>query len=166
MQQRCDVQFRVYYHMDFLFKAKFKNKNMYNLRTIKLIRDIWHEYNFLILIRIWWMYNRHCLPWWLRGRESAYQCRRHGIDLWSGKNPGGRNGNPLQYSCLETPMDREAWHATVHMVKKSWTWQVTAQHSTHADSKSSCLTLLVNTVVRISNLKSFTHLWTKNTLVL
>jgi len=46
------------------------------------------------------MYNRHCLPWWLRGKESAYQCRRHGIDPWSGKNPGGRNGNPLQYSCL------------------------------------------------------------------
>ena len=31
------------------------------------------------------------------------------------------NGNPLQYSCLENPMDREAWRATVHGVAKSWT---------------------------------------------
>ena len=34
---------------------------------------------------------------------------------------GGWNGNPLQYSCLENPMDRGAWRATVHHVTKSWT---------------------------------------------
>ena len=39
----------------------------------------------------------------------------------SGRSPGGRNGNPLQYSCLEDPMDRGAWQATVHGVAKSWT---------------------------------------------
>ena len=38
-----------------------------------------------------------------------------------GKSPGERNGNPLQYSCLENPMDREAWQATVHGVAKSQT---------------------------------------------
>jgi len=38
-----------------------------------------------------------------------------------GKSPGGGNGNPLQYSCLENPMDRGAWWATVHRVAKSWT---------------------------------------------
>ena len=32
----------------------------------------------------------------------------------SRRSPGGRNGNPLQYSCLENPMGREAWQATVH----------------------------------------------------
>ena len=32
----------------------------------------------------------------------------------SGRSPGEGNGNPLQYSCLENPMDREAWRATVH----------------------------------------------------
>ena len=36
-----------------------------------------------------------------------------------GKSPGEGNGNPLQYSCLENPMDREAWWATVHGVSKS-----------------------------------------------
>ena len=39
----------------------------------------------------------------------------------SGRSPGGGNGNPLQYSCLENPMDREAWRATVHEVTKSQT---------------------------------------------
>ena len=36
-----------------------------------------------------------------------------------GRSPGGRDGNPLQYSCLENPMNREAWWATVHGVAKS-----------------------------------------------
>ena len=40
---------------------------------------------------------------------------------WSGRSPGEGNGNPLQYSCLENPMDREAWWATVHGVAKSRT---------------------------------------------
>ena len=36
-------------------------------------------------------------------------------------SPGEGNGNPLQYSCLENPMDGGAWGATVHGVAKSWT---------------------------------------------
>ena len=36
-----------------------------------------------------------------------------------GRSPRGRHGNPLQYSCLENPMDREAWWATVHGVSES-----------------------------------------------
>ena len=39
-----------------------------------------------------------------------------------GRSPGGGHGNPLQCSCLENPMDREAWPATVHWVAKSQTW--------------------------------------------
>ena len=35
--------------------------------------------------------------------------------------PGGENGKPLQCSCLENPMDRGAWRATVHGVAESWT---------------------------------------------
>ena len=38
-----------------------------------------------------------------------------------GRSPGEGNDNPLQYSCLENPMDRGAWQATVHMVAKSQT---------------------------------------------
>ena len=41
--------------------------------------------------------------------------------LGSGKSPGEGNGNPLQYSCLDNPMDRRSRQATVHGVAKSWT---------------------------------------------
>ena len=37
-----------------------------------------------------------------------------------GRSPGGGNGNPLQYSCLENSMDRRAWWATVHGVERDW----------------------------------------------
>ena len=44
-----------------------------------------------------------------------------GLIPGSGRSPGEGNGNPLQYSCLENPMDGGAWWATVHGVAKSWT---------------------------------------------
>ena len=44
------------------------------------------------------------------------------IPRW-GRFSGEGNGNPLQYSCLENPMDGGAWQATVHGVAKSWTWR-------------------------------------------
>ena len=40
----------------------------------------------------------------------------------SRRSPGERNGNLLQYSCLENPLDRGPWQATVHRVRKSQTW--------------------------------------------
>ena len=45
------------------------------------------------------------------------------------RSPGGEKGKPLQYTCLENPMDRGAWWATVHRVAKSWKWL--KQLSTH-----------------------------------
>ena len=39
----------------------------------------------------------------------------------SGRSPGEGHGNPLQYSCLENPVDRGAWQATVHRTAESWT---------------------------------------------
>ena len=42
-----------------------------------------------------------------------------GLIAGSGRSPGEGNGNPLQYSCLEYPMDRGAWWATVHRMAKS-----------------------------------------------
>ena len=50
-----------------------------------------------------------------------------------GRFPGGGQDNPLQYSCLENPMDRGASRATVHGVAKSWTRLNTAQHKTGED---------------------------------
>ena len=62
------------------------------------------------------------LPWWLRW-QSACNVRDPGSIPGSGRCPGRRNGNPLQYSCLGNHMDRGAWWATVHVVEKSQTWQ-------------------------------------------
>ena len=50
----------------------------------------------------------------------------------SGRSSGGRQGNPLQYSCLENPTDRGAWWATVQGIAKSWTRL--KRLSTHARS--------------------------------
>ena len=46
------------------------------------------------------------------GKESACNVGNLGSILGLGRSPGGRHGNPLQYSCLENPMDRGAWQAT------------------------------------------------------
>ena len=55
------------------------------------------------------------------GQVSAYNARDLGLIPGSGRPPREGNGNPLQYSCLENPMDRGAWQATVHGVAKNWT---------------------------------------------
>ena len=44
-----------------------------------------------------------------------------GLTSGSGRSPGGGSGKPLQYSCLENPMDRGAWWAKVHGLTKGWT---------------------------------------------
>ena len=44
------------------------------------------------------------------------------FDPWVGRSPGGGNGDPHQYSCLENPMDKGVWWATVHEVAKSRIW--------------------------------------------
>ena len=51
----------------------------------------------------------------------AADVRASGSILSSGRSPGGGHGNPLQYSCLENPMDRGSWQAIVCRVTKSWT---------------------------------------------
>ena len=57
-------------------------------------------------------------------KESASNARVAedlGLIPGSGRSPRGGHGNPFQYSCLENPMDRGAWQATVHGVAGSWT---------------------------------------------
>ena len=55
------------------------------------------------------------------GKASACNAGDPGLTPGSGRSPGEGNGNPLQYCCLENPMDRGAWRATVHGVTKSRT---------------------------------------------
>ena len=84
------------------------------------------------------------LPRRCSGKESACQCRRHEFDPRWGRSPGG-NGNPLQYSCLENPMDRGAWQVTVHGLQRvghNWatdhmpTWGSVHKIPTVRDSES------------------------------
>ena len=67
-------------------------------------------------------------PRWLSGKESACNAGAIG-DAGSmpglGRSPGGGNGTPLQYCCLENSMDGGAWRATDHGVSKS------QSHDTH-----------------------------------
>ena len=58
-----------------------------------------------------------CFVWW--SKEATLRYIWHLTHFWH--LPGRRHGNPLQYSCLENPMDRGAWRATVHRVAESWT---------------------------------------------
>ena len=55
------------------------------------------------------------------GKASACNAGDPGSIPGLERSPGKGIGNPLQYSCLENPMDRGAWQATVHGVAKSWT---------------------------------------------
>ena len=55
------------------------------------------------------------------GKASVYNVGDPSSIPGSGRSPGEGNGNPLQYYCLENPMDRGAWYATVYEVAKSRT---------------------------------------------
>ena len=70
------------------------------------------------------------------GKEPACQSRRCKRDKSiprSGRSPGGGHSNPLQYSCLENPVDRGAWWAAVHRVAKSQTrLKRPSMHSTYS----------------------------------
>ena len=62
-------------------------------------------------------------------KASACNAGEPGLIPGSGRSPGEENDNPPQYSCLENPMDGEAWQATVHKVAKSQTRLSNFTHS-------------------------------------
>ena len=55
------------------------------------------------------------------GKESIHNAGDLGLIPGLGRSPGRGHGNPLQYSRLESPMDRGAWRAAVHGITKNWT---------------------------------------------
>ena len=59
------------------------------------------------------------------GKESAGNAGDPHSLPGSGRSPGGGHGNPFQYSCLENPVDRGAWWATIHRVAQSDITEVT-----------------------------------------
>ena len=84
-------------------------------------------FNFPVFI-LMWLRSYSGLPGGSDGEESAYNVRDTGSIPGSGRSPGEGHGNPLQYPCLENPMDRGAWWATVYGFTKSWT-QLSDQHT-------------------------------------
>ena len=86
---------------------------------VQLLRD---EKLYNVMKRTHTAYVTYGASWWLSRKEPACNAGVTG-DLGSipgsGRSAGGGNGYPLQHSCLENPMDREAWWATVHEVTES-----------------------------------------------
>ena len=75
-----------------------------------------------LLLTSWFPNPLLGLPWWLSSKESACEAEDvgdAGSIPGSGRSPGEGNSNLLQYFCLENPMDRGAWWATVHGVSES-----------------------------------------------
>ena len=73
---------------------------------------------------VWCVYMHECMHMYgfsggSDGQESACNAGDLSLITESGRSPGEGNGNSLQYSCLENPMDRGAWQARVHGVTKS-----------------------------------------------
>ena len=84
------------------------------------------------------------LPRWLGSKE--YTCNGEdtgdvGLIPASGRSPGGRHGNPLQFSCLENPMDRGAWRASVHRVAELETKEGAERTHTHTHTHTHTLIL-------------------------
>ena len=69
------------------------------------------------------------------GKESACSVEDPSSIPGSGRSPGGGDGNPLQYSCLENPMDRGAWRAAVHGLAKSQTRLSDTHTHTHTHTR-------------------------------
>ena len=94
-------------------------------------------FNWRIITILWWF-----LPYISMNRPQVYMCTPILNHIYASSNgkeracnvgdlgliprlersPGEGHDNPLQYSCLENPMDRGAWRPTVHGVTKCWTW--------------------------------------------
>ena len=98
---------------------------------------------------IFTLYSYICFPHSSVGKESACNAGDQGSIPGLGRSPGEGNGNPLQYSCLENPMDRGDWQATVHSVSRVRHNLATEQKppKQHIDPRSAEASLKVKVLV-------------------
>ena len=113
-------------------KAERSACSMNTVTGALIYKSAFHEpvsfVTWLSSVSMWWFFT------WVQGRQasqlvlvlknppaSAGDIKDMGVILGLGRSLGGGHGNPLQYSCLENPMDRGAWWATIHRVTKSQT---------------------------------------------
>ena len=103
----------------FFFSHKIRSQT-HSIQTLKcFFIDIVHfmSSHYLIYLNSFLL----CFPGGLEGKTSACNEGDLGSTPKSGRSPGEGNGTPLQYSCLENPMDGGTWEAAVHGVTKSQT---------------------------------------------
>ena len=93
----------------------------------------WGRMNWETGVDIYTLLCIKCFPGGSDSKESACNAGDLGLIPELGRSPGDRHGNPLQYSCLENPMERRAWQATVHGVTKEL--EMTEHLSTHTRIK-------------------------------
>ena len=89
------------------------------------------------------------------GKEPTCNAGDLGLIPGLGRSPGEGKGYPLQYSCLENPMDRGTWWATVHGVAESWTQLSVWEHTQGGGSKRILLWCMSNSVLPLFSSKSF-----------
>ena len=94
-------------------------------------------YNHIIFIRVMTVQGEQSACSAEDPADTRHACSIHGL----GRVPGGGNGNPLQYSCLENSMDRAAWQTTAHGITKSRT-QLSI--CTHTHTHTHTHTLYIN----------------------
>ena len=105
-----------------------------------------------------WAQERFGLPWYCSGKECPWNKGDTGSIPGSVWSFGEGNGNPLQYSCLETSVDRGAWLATVHGVTRSRTWLNQLSMHVGRESYTSCwLELLLSGDKQWTNFIFLTH---------
>ena len=99
-----------------------QKSNLHRLRTSWIIVPCKASPSNILSVNVYYTW---CFPGGASGKEPSgqhWRCKRLRLDPWVRRVPWKGNGNPLQYSCLENPMDRGAWWAIVYGVAKSWTW--------------------------------------------
>ena len=91
--------------------AKSRNKVLPQINSAErtLLFSIHQGFLFLFFVFLIAQYSRLGFPGGSKGEASACNTGDLGLIPGSGRSPGEGNGTPLQYSCLENPMDREAW---------------------------------------------------------
>ena len=106
------------------------NMSLCRLRELVMDREAWPAAVHGVTKSWTWLSNwtelnltyfKESFPGDSDGKASASNAEDPALISGSGKSPGEGNGNPLQYSCLGNPMNRETWWSTVHAALRSWT---------------------------------------------
>ena len=139
-------------HIPPLFKGGFHHSPVFTTNT----RSYWQGG------RLFCECVSKCLnPVVMKPLANAGDIKDTGLIPELGRFPGEGHGYPIQYSCLENPMDRRAWRATLHRVPENWTqWKWLSMHSTHALSLR--ITLYIGKMfLEIKQVKAITHTFFK-----